>query len=68
MNLKTLAATGATALGAAWVLSASAPAPAAVDVGDALPAAELADFAQTPATSLSDFFGQAVLLEFFAYW
>ncbi len=29
---------------------------------------ELEDFAQTEARSYDDFFGRAVLIEFFAYW
>lgn len=36
--------------------------------GDLLPTIELVDFAQTPASSFEEYFGQAVLLEFFAHW
>lgn len=52
--------------------SASAVAPVALPAppgeGDMLPPVELVDFAQTPAGSLEEYFGQAVLLEFFAHW
>ena len=41
---------------------------AAQDVGSYLPDLELADFAQTEASSIDDFVGRAVLIEFFAYW
>ena len=42
--------------------------PWAQGVGSKLPAIELEDFALTPASSFDDFFGRAVLIEFFAYW
>lgn len=37
-------------------------------VGKKLPAAELQEFTGTPAKSLKDLAGRAILLEFFAYW
>lgn len=37
-------------------------------VGKPLPKAKLVDFAQTRATSLQDFKGRLLLVEFFAYW
>jgi hypothetical protein len=41
----------------------------AQDVGTPGPTdVELEDFAQTEAESYDDFFGRAVLIEFFAYW
>ena len=40
----------------------------AQDPGSQLPAVELQDFQLTEATSYDDFFGRAVLLEFFAHW
>jgi hypothetical protein len=33
-----------------------------------LPEVELEGFTQTEASSLDDYFGRAVLIEFFAYW
>ncbi len=67
MKLPTLAATHAAAIGAAVVLLAAVPIEG-TEVGSALPTPNLADFAQSSATSFSDYFGQAVMLEFFAYW
>lgn len=40
----------------------------AQDVGSSVGTFELTDLAQTQATSYDDFFGRAVLIEFFAYW
>ena len=37
-------------------------------VGSQLPKSSLRDFGLTDATSLDDFYGRAVLLEFFAHW
>lgn len=37
-------------------------------VGSRLPSFDLKDFALTPATSLDDFGGRALLIEFFAHW
>jgi hypothetical protein len=37
-------------------------------VGDPLPAATLEDFTQSGASSLDDFVGRALFIEFFAYW
>ena len=37
-------------------------------VGTSLPPIELQGLAQSGAASFSDFYGQAVLIEFFAYW
>lgn len=48
---------------------APAPAPRPVlEVGDSLPPVVIEELAQTPARSFSEFYGRAVLLEFFAYW
>jgi hypothetical protein len=42
---------------------------AAQDVGTRLPEElELEDFSATKARSFGDFYGRAVLIEFFAYW
>ena len=43
-------------------------APPASSVGKPLPEVELEGFSQTGAESLDDFFGRAILFEFFAYW
>ena len=40
----------------------------AQDVGSTIPELELEGYAQTEAESFDDFFGRAVLIEFFAYW
>jgi len=37
-------------------------------VGSTIPEIELEGFSQTEAESFDDFFGRAVLIEFFAYW
>ncbi len=37
-------------------------------VGSQLPALELEGLSQTEATSVADFHGRALLIEFFAYW
>jgi hypothetical protein len=37
-------------------------------VGSRIPEVELADFGQTGAKSFEDYYGRAVLIEFFAYW
>ncbi len=45
------------------------PAPAlAQALGSTLPPIELEGFAQTGARSLDDFYGRALLIEFFAFW
>ncbi|MEW6072840.1 MAG: hypothetical protein AB1726_09650 [Planctomycetota bacterium] len=41
---------------------------AAQDVGSTIPEIQLEGYHQTKATSFEDFFGRAVLIEFFAYW
>ena len=46
---------------------AAAP-PVALEVGDILPPVALEDLTQSQARSFSDFYGRAVLLEFFAHW
>ncbi len=51
------------ALASALALSA-----AAQGIGSKLPAIELEGYSQTKAESLDDFYGRAVLIEFFAYW
>lgn len=56
---------GAGALAVAVSVSIAGPAP---EETSPLPPATLVDFAQSKAASLEDYFGQAVLLEFFAYW
>ncbi len=38
------------------------------NIGKALPKAELEDFTQSPAASLDELAGRAILIEFFAYW
>ena len=37
-------------------------------IGSAMPKVELEGLAQTKAASYDDYFGRAVLIEFFAYW
>jgi hypothetical protein len=60
--------TGATALAAVAAVSAlPSGTPAAQDLGT-LPNVPVIDFANTPATSLADLTGNAVLIEFFAHW
>jgi hypothetical protein len=41
---------------------------AAQDVGTPIPKIELEGYSQTGAKSFEDFYGRAVLIEFFAYW
>lgn len=41
---------------------------AAQSVGSRIPKVELEGYGQTGAKSFDDFFGRAVLIEFFAYW
>ena len=36
--------------------------------GSKVPPVELEEFAMTPAKSFDDYFGRAVLVEFFAWW
>ncbi len=43
-------------------------APGTAQRGDPLPQVELEGFSQTPATSLDDYRGRLLLLEYFAYW
>ena len=62
-----IAKLASTALALTALLAGTAPA-AAQGVGSQMPDLDLRDFAQTEATSLDDFYGRAVLLEFFAYW
>ena len=50
------------------LLAALALPAAAQGVGSTIPEIELEGYAQTPAESFDDFFGRAVLIEFFAYW
>jgi len=50
------------------LLAALALPVAAQDVGSTIPEIELEDYSQTEAESFDDFFGRAVLIEFFAYW
>lgn len=45
----------------------TAPA-AAQGVGTPIPKIELHGYSQTGAKSFEDYFGRAVLIEFFAYW
>ena len=40
----------------------------ALDVGDSLPLVAVEELAQTPARSFTEFYGRAVLIEFFAHW
>jgi len=37
-------------------------------VGSRMPEVELEGYSQTPAKDFGDYFGRAVLIEFFAYW
>jgi len=56
-------------LAPALALAAAAPfALPGSGVGDPLPEAELEGFTQTGATTLSDYAGRAILIEFFAFW
>jgi hypothetical protein len=56
-------------LTAALGLAAAVPtAPPAGSVGKPLPVVELEGFSKTEAESLDDYFGRAILFEFFAYW
>ena len=48
--------------------AAARPARPALAVGDTLPPLVLEELAQTQAKSFSDFYGRAVLIEFFAHW
>jgi hypothetical protein len=41
---------------------------AAQGVGSSIPEIQLEGYSQTGAKSFDDFFGRAVLIEFFAYW
>ena len=52
----------------ASVLMLAARASAGQGVGSSFPKIGLQNFAQTDATSLDDFYGRALLIEFFAYW
>src|SRR5262245_16734372 len=47
---------------------APAPPPRALEVGDRLPQVVLEGLTQTPARSFSEFYGRAVLIDFFGYW
>jgi hypothetical protein len=49
------------------LLSLALPA-SAQGVGSQIPKIELEGYGQTGAKSFEDFFGRAVLIEFFAYW
>lgn len=56
-------------LAPALALAAAAPlAMPSSGIGDPLPEAELEGFTKTRATSLEDYSGRALLIEFFAYW
>ena len=59
-----------TALAATALLASSRTpfAPRVAEVGGPLPENELEGFAQTQAESLDDYYGRAILIEFFAYW
>jgi hypothetical protein len=46
-------------------LSLAAP---AQDVGSNVSTLEITELAQTEAKTYDDFFGRAILIEFFAYW
>jgi hypothetical protein len=50
------------------LLAALALPAAAQGVGSTIAEVELEGYAQTEAESFDDFFGRAVLIEFFAYW
>ncbi len=41
---------------------------AAQGVGSSIPEIQLEGYSQTGAKSFDDFYGRAVLIEFFAYW
>ena len=53
---------------AAVALCALAASADAQGAGSKLPPVELEEFTLTPAKSFDDYFGRAVLVEFFAYW
>lgn len=55
-------------LTAALGLAAAVPTAPPAAVGKPMPVVELEGFSQTGAESLDDFFGRAILFEFFAYW
>jgi hypothetical protein len=55
-------------LGVPLALAALAWTASAQGVGSVVPRLELEGFGQTKAQSYDDFFGRAVLLEFFAFW
>lgn len=55
----------APALALAAVLAPPLP---SSGVGEPLPPATLEGFTQTGATSIDDFVGRALFIEFFAYW
>lgn len=57
-----------TTFGLSAAMLAALSVPASAQVGQPLPQVPLADFGGTAATSLADFKGRALLLEFFAYW
>lgn len=44
------------------------PVPVEAGVGSPLPEVKLEGFTQTKAETFDDFFGRAVLIEFFAHW
>jgi len=48
--------------------TAPSPPPLALEVGDRLPHVVLEELSQTRARSFSEFYGRAVLIEFFAHW
>lgn len=48
--------------------AAAEPSQRTLDVGDRLPSELIRDLAGTPAASVSELYGRAILLEFFAYW
>lgn len=49
-------------------VAALALAAPAQEVGSRVSSLEIADLAQTEASSYDDFVGRAILIEFFAYW
>jgi hypothetical protein len=57
----------ALSLGLAGLIGLAEPA-AAQGVGTPIPEIKLEGYSQTGAKSFDDFFGRAVLIEFFAYW
>lgn len=59
---------GQTLLGQTQDEPAPAPPRPTLEVGDLLPPVVVEDLSQTKATVFSDFYGRAVLLEFFAHW